>query len=63
MLCKNKVSRGFFLLELCIALIVLMLLAHSCAVFVWLLTKAETQEQAWQQAYQQWLVVEERTNE
>lgn len=57
---KKLEQGGFFLLELCITTLVLVLLAHSCSLFVWLLIKAEQEEQRWQQAYQSWLVIEER---
>ncbi|MGL4624604.1 MAG: hypothetical protein ACRCWD_06950 [Culicoidibacterales bacterium] len=55
---KKRSEHGFFLLELCVATLVLMILAHSCSVFVWLLAKAEKEEYQWQQSYQQWLIIE-----
>ncbi|MGL4972206.1 MAG: hypothetical protein ACRC6H_03600 [Culicoidibacterales bacterium] len=56
-------SQGFLLLEMCAALVLVMMLATSCATLIWFLVREQQFDQARKAEFAPWLMIEAITNE
>ncbi|MGL4953179.1 MAG: hypothetical protein ACRC5Q_05185 [Culicoidibacterales bacterium] len=54
----NKSQGGFLLLEMCLAMVMLMILASCCAVLIWFLVQERAYDESRKVEFSPWLQIE-----